>query len=260
MKVANAIKLVLTIGMALRWLLPLALVACNSDGGVPAGTPTWSNARQLVLVTTPGWNASQGTLRTYESTSAGWREVNVAVPVTIGRSGSAWGIGLHPDQRGPAKAEGDGRAPAGVFRIGSAFGYAPADATSMPYLAMSATHYCVDVSGAALYNRVVDSRVVGEGAVAGSTEPMRRDIHVKGDQRYKLGFIIEHNPDGRAGAGSCIFAHLWRRPGEATAGCTAMDEPAMQRLFAWLNPERDPVFVLLPEAEYARLRGEWKLP
>lgn len=260
MKVAYARKLILTRGNSLRWLLPLALIACSSGGGVPAGTSLWADARQLVLVTTPGWNASQGTLRTYESSAAGWREVSAAVPVTIGKSGSAWGIGLHPNQQGPTKVEGDGRAPAGVFRIGSAFGYASAGTTSLPYLAMSATHYCVDVSGAALYNRVVDSRVVGEAAVAGSTEPMRRDIHVKGDQRYKLGLIIEHNPDGRPGAGSCIFAHLWRKPGDATAGCTAMDEPAMQRLLGWLRPEREPVFVLLPEAEYARLRGEWKLP
>ncbi len=260
MKVADAGKFPRTIGEALCWLLPLALIACSSGGRVPTVTSPWANAGQLVLVTTPGWNASQGTLRTYESTTAGWREVNAAVPVTIGRSGSAWGIGLHPDQPGPSKVEGDGRAPAGVFRIGSAFGYAPASATSMPYLAMSATHYCVDVSGAALYNRVVDERVVGEVAVAGSTEPMRRDIHVNGDQRYKLGFVIEHNPEGRRGAGSCIFAHMWRKPGEATAGCTAMDEPAMQRLFAWLNPRRQPVFVLLPEAEYRRLRAAWNLP
>ena len=31
-------------------------------------------------------------------------------------------------------------------------------------------------------------KVVGTEAVAGSTEPMRRDLHANGDQRYKLGF------------------------------------------------------------------------
>ena len=28
--------------------------------------------------------------------------------------------------------------------------------------------------------------------------------------------MIEHNADGRAGGGSCIFAHLWKAPGEPT--------------------------------------------
>ena len=125
---------------------------------------------------------------------------------------------------------------------------------------MSATDYCVDVSGSPLYNKIVDSNEVGTAAVAQSTEPMRRDIHADGDQRYKLGFVIEHNPEGRAEAGSCIFAHLWKAPGEATAGCTAMAEPVMQRLYAWLRPDQHPVFVLLPDAEYRRLKSAWNLP
>ena len=62
------------------------------------------------------------------------------------------------------------------------------------------------------YNQIVDADVVGAAAVKGSTEPMRRDIHVHGDQRYREGFVIVSNPDAVPQAGSCIFGHLWHSP------------------------------------------------
>jgi L,D-peptidoglycan transpeptidase YkuD (ErfK/YbiS/YcfS/YnhG family) len=225
-----------------------------------ATEPAWSNARQLVLVTTATWNANQGTLQTFAMTEQGWGAVAPAIPITIGRAGAAWGAGLHPAQSGPTKKEGDGRSPAGVFRIGSAFGYPTSALTALPYMAMGESDYCIDVSASPLYNRIVDARVVGRQAIEGSTEPMRRDIHANGDQRYKLGFIIEHNSKGGAALGSCIFAHIWKEPGEPTSGCTAMDEPAMQALLAWLQPKQKPIFVLLPRQEYARLQKVWRLP
>jgi L,D-peptidoglycan transpeptidase YkuD (ErfK/YbiS/YcfS/YnhG family) len=129
-----------------------------------------------------------------------------------------------------------------------------------PYAALGADDYCIDVDGSPLYNRIVHASKVGSAAVEGSTEPMRRDLHSGGDQAYKLGFVIEHNPRGMAHAGSCIFAHLWKSPDSSTAGCTAMAEPVMQSLVAWLRPEDHPVFVLLPIAEYKRLKVEWELP
>jgi L,D-peptidoglycan transpeptidase YkuD (ErfK/YbiS/YcfS/YnhG family) len=218
------------------------------------------DAQQLVVVTTVDWNATAGELRTFTRDGDNWHAASNAVPVTIGRTGSAWGIGLHPAQPGPVKREGDGRAPAGVFAIGTAFGYVDKAGTALPYAAMDANDWCIDVTDSPLYNRIVDARDVGEVAVAGSTEPMRRDIHANGDQRYKLGFVIEHNAAGTRGAGSCIFAHLWKAPGEATAGCTAMDEPTMHDLLAWLQPAQRPVFVLLPQGEYDRLKHEWNLP
>jgi L,D-peptidoglycan transpeptidase YkuD (ErfK/YbiS/YcfS/YnhG family) len=216
--------------------------------------------RQLVLVTTPDWSSTRATLQTFMRTPQGWRSASAAIPVVIGRAGAAWGIGLHPAQEGPQKREGDGRSPAGVFEIGTAFGYADSAITRWPYAAMSANDYCIDVNGSPLYNRIVDARKVGAAAVARSTEPMRRDLHSGGDQAYKLGFVIEHNSHGVAGGGSCIFAHLWKAPDSTTAGCTAMAEPAMQALFAWLQPQDHPVFVLLPQKEYTRLKSAWDLP
>jgi L,D-peptidoglycan transpeptidase YkuD (ErfK/YbiS/YcfS/YnhG family) len=130
----------------------------------------------------------------------------------------------------------------------------------MNYQPMQASDYCIDVPTSPLYNRIVDADEVGATAVQGSSEPMRLDLHANGDRRYALGFVIGHNEAALARGGSCIFAHLWRTPGEPTAGCTSMDESAMRHLLGWLRPERQPRFVLLPRAEYARLQDAWQLP
>ena len=93
-----------------------------------------------------------------------------------------------------------------------------------------------------------------------STEPMRRDLHANGDQRYREGFVIEHNASQIRNAGSCIFAHLGSAPGTSTTGCTAMAPTSMDALLAWLDQKRRPVFVQLPQAQYTQLRDAWKLP
>jgi len=239
------------------------LVALGAATRLVAADPL-QEARQLVLVTTAGWDANQGTLRRYQrdNDAAAWREV-AAFPVAIGRNGSAWGSGLHAvadEDAGPRKREGDGRSPAGAFALGGAFGYAARADSGLPYAQMQADSWCMDVPGSPLYNRIVDAREVGAAAVAGSTEPMRLDLHKDGDARYRLGFVIGHNPDNVPQGGSCIFAHLWRKPGEPTAGCTAMADTDMEALLAWLDPARQPRFVLLPQSEYARLRAAWDLP
>jgi hypothetical protein len=39
-----------------------------------------------------------------------------------------------------------------------------------------------------------------------------------------------------------------------------MAEPQLQELLSWLKADAHPVFVLLPQAEYQRLRVAWQLP
>ena len=224
----------------------------------------WPNpaTRQLVVVLTPNWDAPQGRLARFERNAGGaWRPVGSSFPVMVGRSGSAWGLGVHATPSdGPQKAEGDGRAPAGVFAIGTAFGYGASTATRLPYAPMQRDHWCIDVPGSPHYNRIVDTREVGAKAIEGSTEPMRRDLHKDGDSRYRLGFVIEHNAGGVDRAGSCIFAHLWQGPEVPTAGCTAMAGADMATLLGWLDPTKTPRFVLLPVQAYARLQAAWDLP
>jgi hypothetical protein len=229
--------------------------ADTAGGGIGA-------SRQLVVVVVPDWDAPRGVLTAFERPGVGaWRQWGAAHPVLIGRNGSAWGRGLHPPvDDGPRKQEGDGRSPAGIFAIGPAFGAAANCETGLEYRRLSADDWCIDVSESPLYNRIVDAREVGAAAVAGSTEPMRRDLHVDGDRSYEIGFVIEHNSEGAAGAGSCIFAHLVGDPPAPTAGCTAMMEPQLRDLLRWLDADARPRFVLLPAATAAALVTDWGLP
>lgn len=247
-------------GRLCRWTLLLAALIPLTSIAAASLDPV-QNARQLVLVTTADWDSSTASLQQFERKEDGWQAHGDAFKVALGRNGSAWGAGLHPAQTdGPQKREGDGRSPAGIFSIGEAFGYAGRIDSAMPYLPMQQSSYCIDVPDSPLYNRIVDADVVGAEAVEGSTEPMRLDLHNDGDSRYREGFVIEHNARALPGQGSCIFAHLWRSNGEATAGCTAMQPQHMQALLAWLRPEAKPLFVLLPAAEYRRLQNDWALP
>lgn len=253
--------------------VPLLLAACattpttsdspGTEAGAAATTNAWSTADQMIVVTSKDWDAVRGTMRRFERNGASWRQVGGATPVMLGRTGIAWGSGLHPmPQTGgpPAKHEGDGKSPAGVFGIGIAFGYPERVDTPLDYRQMQATNWCMDVPGSPLYNRIVDSREVGEAAVKGSSEPMRLDRHNNGDDRYKLGFVIQHNPDNVDRGGSCIFAHLWGNPDKTTAGCTAMAESVMRDMLAWLKPAAHPVLVQLTDAEYDRKQRDWQLP
>lgn len=243
-------------------LFSILLLMAAATGARAGGTasPIPADSTQLLLVTAADWQSVDARLQAFERVDGGWRAVRPTFAVSLGKHGSAWGLGLHPPQDGPLKREGDGKAPAGVFDLGSAFGYAPANATALGYQAMTENDWCVDVNASPLYNRIVSTLEVGDAAVAGSSEPMRRDLHLDGDPVYAKGFIIVHNPRNVSGAGSCIFAHLWRAPGVATAGCTAMPEAEMDALLAWLDRSRRPVLVLLPESEYRRLRADWQLP
>ncbi|WP_254460111.1 L,D-transpeptidase family protein [Xanthomonas sacchari] len=245
------------IGLALLCALIAAPGMAADTGAVPA----LQRAQQLILVLAPDWDSPQGQLQAFERDAQGWRTHGQAFDVSLGRHGSAWGLGLHPAQHdGPQKREGDGRSPAGVFTIGEAFGYASRIDSAMPYQAMQESNYCIDVPTSPLYNRIVDAKDVGSATVAGSTEPMRLDLRHDGDMRYREGFVIQHNAQATPGAGSCIFAHLWRAPGAPTAGCTAMQPADMQGLLAWLRPSAAPLFVLLPRDAYRRLQADWSLP
>lgn len=228
----------------------------------PAQTPPIApDTRQVVLVVLPGWDATQGTLSAFERGASGaWRQRGPSHPVMIGRNGCAWGKGLHPQGPvGPQKREGDGRSPAGVFAIGPAFGAAATCDTGLDYRPMTGDDWCIDVPDSPHYNRFANSREVGAAAVAGSTEPMRRDLH-GGDDAYALGFVIGHNAACERGAGSCIFAHLVGMPPLPTAGCTAMTRDQLQALLRWLRKEADPRFVLLPAAVAAEVAAAWGLP
>ena len=216
--------------------------------------------RQAVVVLTPAWEATDGVVTWHaRAAGGGWEQAGGAA-VTVGRGGCGWGQGVHPDGLpGPTKREGDGRSPAGLFSIDAAFGAAPSLATGLRYRPLDGDDWCIDVPASPLYNRTVSRRDVGDAAVVGSTEPMRRDLAPAPDGQYAIGFMIGHNPRGLAGMGSCIFGHIVAGPGVPTSGCTGFHESDLRALLAWLRADARPLFALLPRAEAWRLPG-WGLP
>jgi L,D-peptidoglycan transpeptidase YkuD (ErfK/YbiS/YcfS/YnhG family) len=220
-----------------------------------------AESRQLILGVTSRWNAVDGEMKLYERDSINdqWRAVGEKIPIVVGRNGMAWGKGLHGEAigEGPVKQEGDGRSPAGVFSLSSAFGYAArehAGEVKLPYVQAIATLECVDDPQSAHYNRIVDRASV-ENPDWKSSERMLRD-----DGQYHWGVVVDQNAKGEPGCGSCVFLHIWEAQGKGTAGCTAMNLSSMEDVLRWLDAKMRPLLVQLPRAEFKRLRKDWGLP
>lgn len=213
----------------------------------------------MLLSVSAGWGETQAMVLRYERASAGdgWRRVGGPLAASLGRTGLAWGRGLHKGAlQGPTKKEGDGRSPAGVFSLREATGYAeaPPPGTRLPYRQATPTLRCVDDPRSAHYNRLVDEATVSKDWT--SAEDMRRS-----DDLYRLVVWVGYNDDPpQAGGGSCILLHFRETAKDVTDGCTAFDKGRMEELLAWLDPSARPVLVQLPEAERRKLGPLWGLP
>jgi D-alanyl-D-alanine dipeptidase len=217
----------------------------------------------MIVVTTSDWNSPEGILERYDRVTphGKWTPVGDQITVVVGKNGLAWGSGIasvsharHGDD--PSKKEGDGKAPAGAFRLSGIFGYSAQaqPGWKMPYTPLSSSIECVDDSSSKFYNKVVDRTTVAPDW--NSSEHMLRS-----DDLYRWGILVDHNTDPRiAQGGSCIFMHIWRGPGQPTVGCTAMAQAQLETLLAWLDPERQPLLVQLPVSEYKHLKKQWHLP
>jgi L,D-peptidoglycan transpeptidase YkuD (ErfK/YbiS/YcfS/YnhG family) len=244
--------------------IPFHIGAAKPDALAPS--------TQTIVVTTSDWKAVQGRLQRYERATPQkkWRPVGEPISIVVGKNGLGWGTGVVPTDAAkvrfasdPVKMEGDGKAPAGVFSLGTAFGYAPQalPGWTIPYLSLTPSVECVDDTGSKYYNRIVDRSVTDLDW--NSSEQMLRS-----DELYRWGIVVGHNgivaesninpPVSRGG--SCIFLHIWRGPGQGTVGCTAMPQGELESLLAWLDPKRKPLLVQLPAPEYERLRDRWSLP
>jgi D-alanyl-D-alanine dipeptidase len=227
----------------------------------PSGPPALlRDAEQLLVVVTPDWDTVTGELRRYErpSPSGDWRAVGAPVTIVVGKSGTAWDPALTPVVPGPVKREGDGRSPAGVFALGSAFGLAaPAEAAwlTLPYVQEVPTLECVDDPASVHYNRLVDRSTVA--AVDWKSSEKMAAV----GEAYRWGVVVEYNTSPPVpGQGSCIFLHVSPTPGQGTAGCTAMAAPALDEVLRWLDPAKRPVLVQMPKAVCSALAAPWKLP
>lgn len=236
----------------------IAAACSGAPGSSPGGlSKPQLDATQLVVVTTPGWDSTTGELQRFvrDDVHSPWFSVGDVVPIVVGRTGLAWGVGF--DREGPQKREGDGRSPAGVFPLDTAFGFAPADSmrwVRLPYFALTPSSDCVDDTSSAHYNTVVDRDNV-------STVDWHSAEHMRQVAQYRMGIIIGYNaaPPVKA-RGSCIFFHIWAGPRSTTVGCTALEAAELRRLVAWLDPKARPVVVQVPAAVYPQIQRDWGLP
>jgi L,D-peptidoglycan transpeptidase YkuD (ErfK/YbiS/YcfS/YnhG family) len=224
-----------------------------------ARTDQLRTSRQCLVVLCENWNAKTGVLHAFERTcsSSGWQPHSGAIPVVLGKKGLAWGRGLIDFNSGRRKVEGDNKAPAGIFRLGPAFGYAPKSAArwiKLPYVRLTKNSEGIDDPRSRYYNKLVDRSKVAPVDWRSSEQMLRAD------NLYKWGVVVAHNPSATPGAGSCIFLHIWKNSGTATAGCTAMPEHDLVNLSRWLDPGKRPVLIQMPRLVYEACRAKFNLP
>ncbi len=141
-----------------------------------------------------------------------------AFPVALGRGG----IGFD-------KREGDGRTPAGTWRIlrvlyRSDHGARPV--SRLPAHPISRLDGWCDDPADRRYNQPVTLPMIA------SHEKMRRD-----DNLYDLVLVLDHNTRPRVkGRGSAVFIHIARAGLKPTEGCVAMPAVELRRLVARLRP------------------------
>lgn len=218
-------------------------------------------SRQCLVVVAQNWNSTTGVLRPFEREQVGgeWRMVRGAIPVVLGKKGLGWGLGLlDPSETlGPRKIEGDDKAPAGVFRVDQAFGYAAeknARWIKLAYYPLTKETEGIDDPRSRYYNRLVERSKVAPVDWRTSEKMLR------GDALYKWGFVIAHNPTARPRVGSCIFFHIWKNSSSPTAGCTAMAERDLIDLLRWLDRAARPFLVQMPRGNYEAFQTKFDLP
>jgi L,D-peptidoglycan transpeptidase YkuD (ErfK/YbiS/YcfS/YnhG family) len=241
--------------VALIFLIFLSPAQEAKNFGIPA------KSQQCLVGIASEWNSSYVTLTLYERGSNGrWKQKGLPWKGRLGRNGLVWGKGLHPvPSNAKTKREGDGRAPAGVFHLGGAWGYAPSikKSPNLSYVQVTRRDLWYEDVNSPYYNQY--RRIQHDPR---STAEKKAQMK-QGDYAHSLKLFIAHNayPNITPGYGSSIFFHIWRNSGgSATAGCTTMAEGNLKNLIGTVEPNKLPVYVLLPRAEYDQYRDAWKLP
>jgi L,D-peptidoglycan transpeptidase YkuD (ErfK/YbiS/YcfS/YnhG family) len=228
-----------------RFLVLVALLAPQLAFAQSCPSPL-DDAHRLVLVTSGTFSSSTATLQTFAraDTSSPWRATSGPVSALIGYKGVAWSYAFRafaaPGE--PLKVDGDKRVPAGFFKIGRPFGFAPSRLPN--YLRIADGMTCVDDAGSSAYNTITSRTKVG-WQVHGENMWRVRE--------YRRGLLVNYPTDRRARAGSCIFIHT-RFPGATgTNGCVSLPERQVAALQDFA--QSGAVLAVLPRRGLARFKG-----
>ncbi|MFN8578679.1 MAG: hypothetical protein U0354_17765 [Candidatus Sericytochromatia bacterium] len=238
----------------------------------------YSNTSQLIVVKSKSWDSIKANIELYERDSNDkWVKKQETIPSVLGKKGLGWGRGIYNPEdvkNNTFRQEGDKRAPAGIFTLGETFGIMEYNQAKeklglkMPYTYLSDTIQCIGEGNSKYYNSIIDTSKVTKDWINEKNNELMRFEGLRDEQAYKWGVFINHNVDSNPNkdmkkdknAGSCIFIHIWKNENTGTSGCTAVSENNIEKIISWLDYNKNPLIVQLPEDEYSRLKEKWNLP
>lgn len=239
----------------------LLIIGVNAKAdSLPPKPSILDRSQQLLVVVTNSWDNQQAILQPFyrRSSKESWQPYGDSWPVVVGKNGLGWGNNLksYAGSNDPIKKEGDGKAPAGAFQIGPAFGFEPIDKeVKFKYIAITPSIICVDDPKSRYYGRIINTDQVDKKDWDSAENMVDETVY------YKRGLVVNYNIHGEfPGGGSCIFIHIHPTLENGTAGCTAMVEDNLAKIWSWLNPQNNPVLVQFPKEQYQKLQKSWGLP
>lgn len=191
---------------------------------------------QIILVTSDSLDANKATLSCFED----GKKVFDDIEVNLGKNGLGIGLGyleLKHQNNDVLKVEGDKKAPIGIFKLTSVFGYNHSEKINMPYIATKDL-ICVDDSNSSYYNQIIKMP---------KEKPKSYEIMQRDDKQYELGIVVEHNRHQIPQAGSCIFIHVQKHEDAPTAGCTSMSLKDIKKIVKWLDISKNPILIQIPK-------------
>jgi len=185
---------------------------------------------QSVIVEVPSASASVGTLKVVETVDGIERVALGPVPARVGRNG------VKRDRR-----EGDGTTPLGSMAITGGFGSAAKARTEIAYRRVVAGDCWISDVGDRAYNRRVRR--------SRCNAPNEDLCRIARGGAYEFALTTDYNASPIVtGKGSAIFVHVhsYDAAGRAkpTSGCVSVARSVMKRLFAMLDPSKNPVLVV----------------
>ncbi|NLK70509.1 MAG: L,D-transpeptidase family protein [Clostridiales bacterium] len=185
-----------------------------------------NGSSQIIVVSSEKEGHYKATVETFEKTIDGWNKSLPPMNAVIGEKGFSLD-----------KKEGDLKAPAGIFRIGTAFGTIDRPTyIKLSYKKTSKNDYWIDD----VYSQDYNNWVEFEGDPYSKWKSFEKLMITS----YKLAFVIEYNMNPAVkGKGSAIFCHIWQGSNISTKGCTALSEANISKLLNWIDPKKNPLII-----------------
>ncbi|MED4534416.1 L,D-transpeptidase family protein [Metabacillus fastidiosus] len=197
---------------------------------------------QLIVVTVKNAKDTKATVETYEKINGSFTKVLGPIPAVVGKGG----VSVY-------KKEGDGKTPAGIYGLGTAFGSVKKPAGMVyTYRQTGKEDYWIDDPSSSDYNKWV--------RYSGDPNKKWRSYERMLQELYKYGVHIRYNDDPIVkGKGSAIFLHVWRNSSSPTAGCVAVSEQNARNILLWLNEKKNPQIIISEQSALEQLLNEKEL-